>query len=629
MITWVRDLLRRESRRASSARREAERRRVGIRVLIAAMVILILAFVGVMVLSMPSAQGREIRYDQLVSDLRQGRIEAVTVLTADRRIQGTDGGQPFWVAYGQDSSPLFTSLMTLFEQDSVPVSVDDQFLKPLLAGPFVSTMLLALILADVMVLAYLIGQGGLHRFARSGSRRVAQGESAATFADVAGADEALAELTEVRDFLAMPDRFRALGARVPRGVLLVGPPGCGKTLMARAVAGECEARFFSISGSSFVEMYAGVGAARIRDLFEEAQEAAPAIIFIDELDAVGRGRASTGGGDQAERESTLNQLLVALDGFDANSGVVIIAATNRPDILDPALLRPGRFDRHVNVDLPDVAGRHAILAVHLRDKPLADGVDLDALARRTAGLSGADLAGVANEAALLAARSGADALAAEHFWEAVERQMAGPRRRSRLLTPREKELAAYHEAGHAVVSAALTPEDRVGKISVVARGAAGGFTWYYAEEERVVATSAELMNKLARMMGGRAAEEIVVGDCTTAAQDDLEKATALARRIAGEFGMGERLGPISLKMTSAWLELPLAAGASPEMTALFDEEVRSLLNHALTRARTVVTARRSLLDRLARRLLEAETLEGDELDALLRGPRAAPQATTA
>ena len=591
--------------------------RRGARWLVAGLVILVAAYVAIIVLTLPDSPGTVIRYDRLATDIVGGKVEQATVLAADRRIAAIDDGQKVWTSYVSEISSTYTSLITALQQGSVPIHIDDQYVKALLRGPAVTFIFPVLILGDIILLGYLLSQGSLFRFRKSGSREVTSGERKVTFADVAGVDEAVVELDEIREFLSDPLRFTALGARIPRGVLLVGPPGCGKTLLARALAGEGDARFFAISGSAFVEMYVGVGAARIRDLFREAQEAAPAIVFIDELDAVGRGRVSEALSDQAERESTLNQLLVSLDGFHQESGVVVVAATNRPDILDAALLRPGRFDRQVMVDLPNVAGRRQILEVHTRDKPVAGDVVLDEVARRTPGFSGADLASVVNEAALLTARAGATEITRPVLSEAVERVVAGPQRRARMLSEREKESVAYHEAGHAVVSVALTPEDSVSKVSIVSRGPAAGLTWFLAPDERTVLTRGDLMARIARLLGGLAADELVTGEVTTGSERDIERATDLARRMAGELGMSARVGPVSLKPPTYRYDAGMPSAPSPELAALVDEEMRAILTEAKEMARRAIAERRPLLDRLARKLIEVETLEGPELEQLL------------
>ena len=437
-----------------------------------------------------------------------------------------------------------------------------------------------------------------------------------TFADVAGADEAVLELREVVEYLRDPDRFKRLGARIPKGVLLVGPPGTGKTLLARAVAGEADVPFMSLSGSDFVEMFVGVGASRVRDLFRQAVKQAPAIVFVDEIDAVGRHRGAGVGGGHDEREQTLNQLLVEMDGFAQTDGVVLIAATNRPDILDPALLRPGRFDRQVVVDNPDVAGRAAVLTVHLKGKPIAVDVDAAVLARRTPGFSGADLANLVNEGALLAARRGGDRITAADLSAAVERVLAGPER-SRILSDLERRIVAVHESGHAIVSHVLPHADDVHKVSIVARGSALGYTVLLPEEDRHLHSRAQLADQLAVALAGRAAEEVVFGELTTGAADDIDRATRLAQAMVTEYGMSNKLGPRRFASRDGEPFLGLdhgrAADHGTDVAVRVDEEVSRLLDEAHDRARRILESHRGGLDRLAAALLERETLADAEL----------------
>ncbi|GAC1334021.1 MAG: ATP-dependent zinc metalloprotease FtsH [Candidatus Dormibacteria bacterium] len=582
------------------------------------LVLLLVAYGLVLYLSKPPAVGDMLRYDEFTGDLRAGRIQSATVLSLDRRIIGTYDAGRFWVDYGSDLN--FTPTLGAMQASRVPVVIDNQWTKQLI-GPL-TILMPSLILVDALVLVILLMRGGgsVGAIGRSSAKRLGTGESKVTFVEVAGVEEAVEELAEVKDYLADPSRFLAMGARIPNGILLVGPPGCGKTLLARALAGEAGVPFFSISGSDFVEMFVGVGAARIRDLFREAKKAAPAIVFIDELDAVGRGRTASAVGGQDEREATLNQLLVGLDGFESEPGVVVLAATNRADVLDAALLRPGRFDRRVYVELPDLKGRSGILKVHARGKPMANEVDLDALARRTAGFSGADLSSVVNEAALLAARRGEQEITRALLSEAVERVLAGPERKSRLIDAGDKRMIAYHEAGHAVVSTILDPTAQVSKISVVARATSGGFTWMTPEVDSVLATRPQLKARLAVFMGGRAAEEMITGEPSSGAADDLERASVLARRMIYELGMSQNLGPIALKMSQARLD---AEGGIPvpwseELSSAADREVQALLVDALARARTALERHRELLDRVAERLVAVESVEGQELDDLLR-----------
>jgi cell division protease FtsH len=441
-----------------------------------------------------------------------------------------------------------------------------------------------------------------------------------TFEDVAGVEEAKEELQEVVEFLKEPEKFISLGARIPKGVLLVGAPGTGKTLMAKAVSGEAGVPFFSISGSEFVEMFVGVGASRVRDLFDQAKRNSPCIVFVDEIDAVGRHRGAGLGGSHDEREQTLNQILVEMDGFDTDTNVIILAATNRPDILDPALLRPGRFDRRVVLDRPDMNGRKAILEVHARGKPLAADVDLMALAKQTPGFVGADVENLVNEAALLAARRSKKAIGMEEFQEAVERVLAGPERKSRLISDEEKEIIAYHEAGHALVMKALPHCDPVHKVSIISRGMALGYTLPLPEDDRYLEHRTKFQDKLAGLLGGRTAEELVFGDVTTGAANDLERATKIARKMVTEYGMSEKLGPMTFGQKEELVFLGREIGEqrdySEAVAQEIDNEIRSLIEEAHNRAKEVLTTYRDKLEALAKRLIEVETIEAPELDAL-------------
>lgn len=473
------------------------------------------------------------------------------------------------------------------------------------------------------------GVGSRNPFSKMRALR-RKGESPdVTFADVAGLDEAVQELKEVAEFLERPDRFRSLGAKVPKGILLYGPPGTGKTLLAKAVAGEARAPFFSISGSDFVELFVGVGAARIRRLFQQAKKESPSIIFVDEIDAVGRHRGSGLGGGHDEREQTLNQLLVEMDGFDTDEAVILIAATNRPDILDPALLRPGRFDRQIAVDRPDLKGRIGILEVHTRGKPIESGVNLEVLARRTPGFTGADLANLVNEAAILAARAGKNSIGQAEFDEAIERVLAGPEKKSRVLTDEVKKRIAVHESGHALVGHLLPGSHPIHKISIIPRGKTLGYTISLPEADRYILTRNELLDELATLLGGRAAEELILGDSSTGAQDDIEKATALARQMVGEYGMSDSIGPLFVgpKSNEVFLgkELATPSGHSESVAAEVDREVRALVHQAVSRARSIIEANAATIDRLVEELLDKETLESEELDCILdsRGIEAA------
>ena len=459
-------------------------------------------------------------------------------------------------------------------------------------------------------------QGGgcrVMQFGKSKAKLISKDTPKTTFDDVAGADEAVEELQEIKEFLENPAKFQAIGAKIPKGVLLYGPPGTGKTLLARAVAGEAGVPFYSISGSDFVEMFVGVGASRVRDLFEQAKANAPAIVFVDEIDAVGRHRGAGLGGGHDEREQTLNQLLVEMDGFDVKGGVILIAATNRPDILDPALLRPGRFDRQIAVDRPDLQGRHQILQVHAKGKPIAEDVDLMAFARRTPGFTGADLANVLNEAALLTARSDKKLIDAIALDEAIDRVVAGPQKRTRIMSDKEKKITAYHEGGHALVAAALPNTDPVHKITILSRGRALGYTMVLPDEDKYSTTRNEMLDQLAYMLGGRAAEEIVFHDPTTGAANDIEKATSVARAMVTQYGMTERIGAIKLGSENAEPFLGRDMGHqrdySEEVAGVVDEEVKRLIEAAHDEAWEILVENRDILDDLVLELLEKETLD--------------------
>ena len=488
------------------------------------------------------------------------------------------------------------------------------------------SLLPVILLVGAFILVLNMMQGGGNRimqFGKARARTMSKDQPKVTFADVAGADEAVAELQEIKEFLESPAKFQAIGAKIPKGVLLYGPPGTGKTLLARAVAGEAGVPFFSISGSDFVEMFVGVGASRVRDLFEQAKQSAPAIIFMDEIDAVGRHRGAGLGGGHDEREQTLNQLLVEMDGFDVKTGIILIAATNRPDILDPALLRPGRFDRQIVVDQPDLEGRKKILEVHSRGKPLADDIDLSILARRTPGFTGADLANLMNEAALLTARRNDKVIGMKAMEEAIDRVIAGPERRTRVMSENEKRITAFHEGGHALVGHVLPHANPVHKVSIVARGRALGWTLSLPIEDKYTHSKRELMDELAVLLGGRTAEELVFGDITTGAANDIERATGIARAMVTEWGMSDELGPLKLgeQQGEVFLgrDLGHQANYSDEVATRIDAEVRRLIDTAHTEARSILETHRATLDDMAEALLDKETLDGADLDAIL-GP---------
>ncbi len=457
-------------------------------------------------------------------------------------------------------------------------------------------------------------------FGKSRARMFLGNKTVVTFNDVAGVDEAKTELQEVVEFLKYPEKFNSLGARIPRGVLLVGPPGTGKTLMARAVAGEAGVPFFSISGSEFVEMFVGVGASRVRDLFDQAKRNSPCIVFVDEIDAVGRQRGAGLGGSHDEREQTLNQILVEMDGFDTNTNVIVVAATNRPDVLDPALLRPGRFDRQVILDRPDMKGRTEILKVHTKGKPLDKGVEVEGVARQSPGFSGADLANLVNEAAILAARRNKKVIGMSEFQEALERIVAGPERKSRVISDAEKAIIAYHEGGHAVVQRILPKCDPVAKVTIISRGMALGYTMALPQEDRYLQSKTEFEDKIAGLLGGNVSERLIFGDTTTGASNDIEKATDLARRMVTEFGMSDKLGPLSFGKRDEMVFLGRSMGEqrdySDEVARTIDEEVRAIIDKAYERATEVLTTHRDKLITLAEKLVAEETVDAEAFEAL-------------
>jgi cell division protease FtsH len=558
--------------------------------------------------------------------LADGEVASVTMKQESDELAGElteaaagDGPTAFLVAYPNEYEGVLTQQILdagveNFEIDSENPSVFQWFL---------GTIFPYLLLFGVFIFIMMQLQGGGNRvmqFGKAKAKQVTKDQPKVTFKDVAGAEEAVEELNEIKEFLSSPGKFRAMGAKIPKGVLLFGPPGTGKTLLARAVAGEAGVPFFSISGSDFVEMFVGVGASRVRDLFEQAKTSAPAIIFIDEIDAVGRHRGAGLGGGHDEREQTLNQLLVELDGFDVKSGVIVIAATNRPDILDPALLRPGRFDRQVVVDRPDLRGREAILAVHAKGKPLSDEIDLNVLARQTPGFTGADLANLINEAALLSARRDREVIGMDELEEAIERVIAGPERKSRIMSEEEKRITAYHEGGHALVGYALPNADPIHKVTIIPRGRAGGYTLSLPVEDKNYVRRSELVDKLAMALGGRTAEELIFIDPTTGAANDIEVATNLARRMVMEWGMSDRLGPLQYGKPEGEVFLgrdyTRGSEVSDDVAAAIDEEIRKLITQAHEEARQILTTHKDALDRIADTLIEQETLDGAEVAAL-------------
>ena len=584
--------------------------------------------------SLINMQGtREVTTQEGITLLKQGKADKVKIVDGENRVD-IELTKPH-DEFGQHVQFYFVTARADAVVDAVNAAEPAGGFNDEVPGPnwlsTALTLLLPLVLIGffiwIMISSSQGGAGGVMRFGKSRAKLVSKEDPKVTFADVAGADEALEELAEIKDFLKEPQKFQAVGAKVPKGVLLYGPPGTGKTLLARAVAGEAQVPFYSISGSDFVEMFVGVGASRVRDLFEQAKNNAPSIIFIDEIDAVGRQRGVGLGGGNDEREQTLNQLLVEMDGFDGNTNVLLIAATNRPDVLDPALLRPGRFDRQIGVDAPDMDGRRRILEVHAKGKPIAPDVDLSIVARKTPGFTGADLANVLNEAALLTARMGAQIIDARAIDEAIDRVIAGPQRRSRVMNDQEKLITAYHEGGHAIAAAALNHTDPVTKITILPRGRALGYTMVVPLEDKYSITRNELLDQLTYAMGGRIAEEIVFHDPTTGASNDIEKATKTARKMVTEYGMSNVLG--SVKLGDGEGESPYAAshGApyGDTVAAKIDDEVQGLLENAQQEAYEVLTANRDILDRLAAELLEHETLGHERLEELFANIKKLPQ----
>ncbi len=562
-------------------------------------------------------------YSNLLARIRSD--EVVRVEIRGSRVTGElTTGEEFVTEGPAEGSPVWAELTSKLEERGVSVTF-----KPAAEGTWLLTALMymlpvALIIAFWMFMMRRMQQGGgALQFGQSRARLASKEFTKISFKDVAGINEVIDEIREIVEYLREPSQFVQLGAQIPKGVLLVGPPGTGKTLIARAIAGEASVPFFSITGSDFVEMFVGVGAARVRDMFQKAKASAPCIVFIDEIDAVGRKRGAGLGGGHDEREQTLNQLLGEMDGFEHNAGVIVLAATNRPDVLDQALLRPGRFDRKIVVPRPDLHGREAILKIHTRTKKLGPDVDLGRLARRTPGFVGADIENLCNEAALLAARSRKEQIEATDFDEALDRVLTGLRRRGLFITEREKQHIAYHEAGHALLGWLLPHTDPVHKISIVPRGdGVLGFTLQLPEEDRYIMSQDELADRLTALLGGRVAEELVLNSRTTGAQDDLKQATQIARRMVVEFGMSEALGPISLagERTNVFLgeELVRSDEHSEELSATVDREVRGLLDRSYESAKDLLTRNRARLDRLAEELLSRETIDGKELDGLLK-----------
>jgi cell division protease FtsH len=597
--------------------------------------LLLLIVVGALILAAVMAGGgpKKVTLPEFIQYAKDGNI--TTIVQNGDTLEGLGGTDTYTASFVGDTNALHDYL----EEEGVNVgpggvSID---VKPSGVdwGSIALTVILPIVLLGALFyfLFFRAARGAgtqAFNFSKSRARLTLDKRPDVTFADVAGADEAKEEVQEIVEFLKSPKKFQSLGGRIPRGVLLVGPPGTGKTLLAKAIAGEARVPFYSISGSEFVEMFVGVGAARVRDLFDQAKRNAPCLIFIDEIDAVGRHRGAGLGGGHDEREQTLNQILAEMDGFDTNANVIVMAATNRPDILDPALLRPGRFDRHVVIDLPDIKGRKAILEVHAKGKPLAKGVDFETVAKETPGFSGADLANVINEAALLAARRNRKDVTLKELEEAADRVLAGPEKKSRIISPKEKQIIAYHESGHALTAKLLPNADPVHKISIVARGIMGGWTRFLPSEDRHLWSKSQFDDRLAVSLGGRVAEEITFGEVTTGAQNDLEEATKLARKMVTEYGMSEKLGPRTFgqrqELVFLGREISEQRDYSDKIAQEIDEEVHSIIQRAYSTAKQVLTANKERLKQLAQELLTRETLDEPELDRILQG--LAPQAAS-
>jgi cell division protease FtsH len=592
-----------------------------------ALLLVVVIVIGSALIDNQPQQREEWRYSKLIEAVENKQVSQVNISNdntwAEATIpdpDGIDGKKKVRVNLPRD--PEFLDIL---QRNNVQFDV----VQPRNQGAFLQTIsglilpILLLVGLFFLIRRAQVGPGSqAMNFGKSKARVQMEPQTQVTFSDVAGIEQAKLELTEVVDFLKNSDRFTAVGAKIPKGVLLVGPPGTGKTLLARAVAGEAGVPFFSISGSEFVEMFVGVGASRVRDLFEQAKSNAPCIVFIDEIDAVGRQRGAGLGGGNDEREQTLNQLLTEMDGFEGNTGIIIIAATNRPDVLDAALLRPGRFDRQVVVDRPDVSGRLEILQVHARGKTLGQDVDLEKIARRTPGFTGADLSNLLNEAAILAARRNLTEISMDEINDAVDRVLVGPEKKDRVMSDKRKKLVAYHEAGHAIVGALLPDYDPVQKVTIIPRGRAGGLTWFLPNEERMQ-SRAYLQNQMAVALGGRLAEELVFGEeeVTTGASSDLQQVAQIARQMVMRFGMSDKLGPVALGRGSGNMflgrEIASERDFSEETAAIIDEEVSDLVNRAYTCAKQLLTQNRHLLDKLAEELIERETVDSDELQEMI------------
>ncbi len=589
-------------------------------------IIILLAAVILVYMLMPgSSSPTEIPISQVISMSQQGQVSKILVDGNELTVTGTDGTE--YTSYKEDG----TSIYDITTLDLHNVEVDVKGSSGINWGTILFNIFPLLLFAFLLFFLFRQARGANNQamsFGRSRARLFPADRPSVTFADVAGAEEAKQDMQEVVDFLRAKDKFQALGARIPKGVLLVGPPGTGKTLLARAVAGEAQVPFFSISGSEFVEMFVGVGASRVRDLFDQAKRNTPCIVFIDEIDAVGRQRGAGLGGSHDEREQTLNQILVEMDGFDTSTNVIVIAATNRPDILDPALLRPGRFDRRVIMDAPDINGRVGILRVHTKGKPLAKDVKLETIAKGTVGFSGADLANLVNEAAILAARRSKKTIGMDELEESIDRVSMGPERKSRKMSDKEKEISAYHEAGHALVAKLLPNADPVHKVSIVPRGMAGGYTKQLPTEDRNYYSRSYMRDRLASALGGRAAEQVVFGEITTGAKSDIEGVTKMARAMVTDYGMSDKLGPRTFghkeEMVFLGREISEQRDYSEKIALQIDNEVQEIITTAYQTAIDLISEHRAKLDQIAKALLEEETLEGDDLTRLLESDPNAP-----
>jgi cell division protease FtsH len=587
--------------------------------------LLLLVFVGLIYMLSKSYAGfgngpAEKSYADMVRAANNGEV-ASSVATSSTEIKWSDkSGHQYKTVVNPDLVKLDTDL-----QSKLNINYQSQSSSSIFLSILPNIIFLVLIGAFMwyMLRQTQSGNNQAMSFGRSRARMLAGDKPLVTFADVAGVEEAKQELSEIVDFLKFPDKFTALGARIPKGVLLVGPPGTGKTLISKAVAGEAGVPFFSISGSEFVEMFVGVGASRVRDLFDQAKKNSPCIVFVDEIDAVGRQRGAGLGGGHDEREQTLNQLLVEMDGFETNTHVIVIAATNRPDVLDPALLRPGRFDRHVTLDRPDIKGRLAILQVHAKNKPLDPKVELEVLAKQTPGFSGADLSNLINEAAILAARASHKLIGMEEMEESIIRVMAGPERKSRVISEKEKNIVAYHEIGHALVAKSLPNSDPVHKVSVISRGQALGWTAYLPTEDRYLASKGELEDRIAMALGGRVAEEVMFGEITSGAGDDIRRVTDIAKKMVTELGMSSRLGPRAFgqreEMVFLGRDLGEQRNFSETTAGEIDEEIHAIVDAGYKKAKEILTRRKDDMIKLAEYLKEVETMDGDDIDKILRG----------